>query len=111
MKIELDRGEKDGWIEEIQDVESFESAVSIDVKEKEPTNAGPVWEEIQPGSLPSRQMGLMIDLASRPEALLERWRGNRDSTPPEATGENEGDWSDSSLSLGSGVEVEAEGGA
>lgn len=98
LKIELDRGEKDGWIEEIHDVESFRSALLIEVDGKAPAHTGSTQEKTQIERTSTPPKASTINVAPGPEALLERWRGKRGSTSQEASAEDDSSWSDSSLS-------------
>lgn len=99
FKIELDRGEKDGWVEEVHDVESFRSAFLIEVDGKEPAHTGPVWKETQLDRTPSRSKARTVDLTPGPEALLERWRGKKGNTSRESSTEADSCCSRSPLSL------------
>lgn len=73
VTIELDRRQEDGWIEEIEDVYSFRSALSITKSEKE-RNAG------LDAATSSAVEASTVHLAAKPEALLDRWRDQRRNT-------------------------------
>jgi hypothetical protein len=55
FKIELDRGQEDGWTEEIEDVESFRAALLAASHETERVHVGSTWEEERTDMVPKEK--------------------------------------------------------
>lgn len=92
VTIQLDWGQADGWVEEIEDVEGFRTALQEKSHETQRTRAGALWEEAKPNELPA--CGRKLEFTSKPEVLLERWRAKGDTTPQGGWEEDEDEWSD-----------------
>lgn len=95
--IELERGQQDGWVEEIEDAESFRAALLAESHRKEQVRKNVAREEVESGKLPSEER--VVDVTHRPISLLGKWRGKEESMA-EASSEDDGsedEWSDAEL--------------
>ncbi|KAJ4291050.1 hypothetical protein N0V90_010248 [Kalmusia sp. IMI 367209] len=93
----VDRG--DGWIEEIEDIDGLRSALREEGPQRKHAHVGPLWEEVQAGTLSKAGKGATTLV--NPDNLLEKWRGKGKARFEESSEQEEGDWNDAVLILSS----------
>jgi hypothetical protein len=96
FRIELDRRQEDGWVEEIEDVESFRAALLAASQEMERVHAGSAWEEDRTNMEPKEEQRAYASYRPGP-VVSGSWRVERKVSAEERFDEDayeDGEWSD-----------------
>lgn len=95
VKVELDRGENDGWVEEVEDVESFRAAMLAAGRDVGLVSKESSWKEGPKGTIPEEERRMDVSRTSR------SWRSKGKESAQGSFGEDifeDEDWSDTLLS-------------